>query len=1538
MTAAFSPTVNSERYELSHHQKRIWVLNSTNEQYCCFGLTRLTGDVDVARLEQSLALLSDANEVMRTWFERPLGAKFPYQRVAREWSVKLNVSEAQQEDTLESELFAHWAAFSTDCLTQPGSNCHLYSCGNGVNYLVLALPMLCIDRNGLKALTEQLLALYHYGVEPDDEALQYLDVVEELDEQLKAPEVQALHETIRHGETFGNRRGRITLTETSAANQTGEKSRTKISPHRVACHRLVVAHSENLAAFNRDRNWHSRSVVFSLWQILLNRMSREPVPIGVLFDGRTDPELAQLPGLLSRVIPTGFGAGDEQTLSSFVALVEQKLSELERLQEFFDWQAEVDEQQPILVRYGFSYAEFENRHWCLIGGATEPFELSLNCTVRQAELLLDFEYNPAFFNEQTVSLLANRFNTMLTQALLGMTQNRGFQVAELNDIGPAQRQLLNDSFSPALSQASEAAHCVFEHWASVQPQSIALETELATFSYGQISQQSTALAAHLQSLGIGPGVPVAVCTERDQYLVISMLAILKLGAIYVPLDAQLAAQRISYIVADTGCTRILSVSHLSEQIADLGGAVMLDELPLGNDSFIPPEVSPDQLAYLIYTSGSTGQPKGVGISHSALVHYVTGVETRLKLSSDASMLSLASVATDLGHTTFFGALLTGRTLRLLSADKAMDADALADQLRANPVSCLKVVPSHLGALLTTQEPAAVLPTETLVMGGEAPTQNLIAQIRSLKPELRIVNHYGPTETTVGILTHEVTEHDSVCPIGLPLAGARAYVVNNRTELAGVGEVGELYLGGVALSQGYWQRPELTEQRFVPDNFSPQNHLSQQSKQRLYRSGDLAYYRADGNLIYMGRSDDQVKIRGFRVELGEVEKVLCQHPDVAQAVALLQVSKAQNEENKENSHTHYDLVAHLVMTAQQVPDVEAIQEFMHQQLPNYMVPVVMQAIRTLPLTQGGKVDRKALPRVERMGASNTAYVAPRNKLEQVLTTLWQELLSVPQVGIHDEFFALGGHSLLVTRYLSYVRKKHHLELSVKSFFDAPTVALQAEMISKLREAQLTKFAEIVAHDAACLSTLPLSYGQERLWFTQQMNNTQNGLYNTPHIWRIAGPLNTDRLSNAFNQIVERHQILRTGYQMKDGKLTQRIDPFSPQSIPVHDWSDQFDSLDDALSEGSALVAEIFRRVNQNFSLSDKRLFTIDLFCIAPQQHVLLYNLHHIVSDGWSLGIFQRELSAFYQAGEDRDAVDVAPLSYQYIDYAIWQRDMYAQGKLDAQIQYWRANLSGLPELRFPPVGNEAIGEQGQEQSGSYKFTFDKAMTQSLHTVAQNHDMTRFMLNLALVKLVVGHYCGQRDFAVGTSIAGRNREEFDSLIGFFVNQLVLRNDARPEMALTEFLADVKQTTLGAYEHQDVPFSLLVSELDLDRQAGQQPLFNCLFVFQEFPEQPLVMDGLTIDSWATGDYEAKFALTLYMGYEEGLLSGTWVYNKQWISEKAVVKLSTYYQRVAAQLVADSTLALEQLTYATEQELADEAEARRKSKMQKFSRVKRR
>ena len=1516
-----------ESYELSSHQKRIWAINPTSQQQISYSLTRLKGDVDVNRLQQSLDTLIQVYEVSRIWFNRPAGVKYPLQRVAESCSVPVIVTPLPLTDSFDYSAFEHQlsqklAVTEVNCFNQPYCHCELLQSQSDTHYLVLALPALCVDKSGIKLLTDELLGWYDGQKRDFEDRIQFLDVIDELNEQLIQPVAQQVVDNCKN--TLGEVNRHINQLNLSNHHvRPAEESNQRVN---MASYSQVIDVEGKLAEFSKIHGWHMRSVLLSVWQIFLNRMSHQQVAIGVVYDGRQDSELAQLVGSLSRVIPGYLPIDKDQTLLSLFGLAEQQLNYNERHQEYFDWQALISETQPYLTRYGFSFYDHSKLEVPCYGaqniisaGVSDQFDLHLSCDHTSAGLSLSFHFDTLAFCLDTIKLMAARLEKKLKCLLAMLASTPQSLVSTLHSVSDCEKLLFAEGVTPLIHDIVVPVHDKFSRFAVQIPNKVALETENGRFNFAYINRKAEQLAGYLQSKGIGQETLVALSTGRDENFIISLLAILKVGAVYIPLDPKLQAQRIAYIIEDTGCRWVLTVAEQKEEIKGLVTAIVVDQLETEGYSFVPVIVESEQLAYLIYTSGSTGKPKGVGVSHGALFHYITANYERLALSDDASLMSLACIATDLGHTTLFGALMTGRTLQLFSSDKAMDADALAQQMSTNPVGCLKIVPSHLQALLSVDNPARVLPTECLVLGGEALSAQLIETVRSLKPGLRIVNHYGPTETTVGILTHEVSQtHLGNCPIGSPLNGAQRFVVNAKGDLVGIGVIGELYLGGVALAQGYWCRADLTADKFVPDVFSGL------SGQRLYRTGDLAYYRADGELVYVGRSDHQVKVRGFRVELGEVETALCSHSHVQTAVVLLQTLSSSEKS---------ELVAHVLLSKGQQLDVEEIQTFLRQKLPGYMVPVALQSIKEMPLTRGGKIDRATLGRVERHGKISADYQAPKTDVEKALTQSWQSLLGVEKIGMNDSFFALGGHSLLVTQQLSWVRKTYNANTSIKAFFDAPTIAAQAEFIKVFltEKIELTNTPFIVANQQETDGML-LSFGQERLWLTQHLNQKE-GLYNTPHTWCLEGKLDVHALKAAFSELVSRHQVLRTRFVMLDGKLLKQIDPAASLELTVTDVSDQWGTLDQAMASDSTLINQVNEIIGRDFDLEQGPLYSIHLFCVAKDKHVLLFNLHHIISDGWSLGVIQREISILYGAFAKGTASPLTMLEYQYTDYAAWQRIMQSEGKWDSQMQYWRSNLSALPELKFPPLSGKV-----QSSSGTHKFYFDDKITKTIKNAASDTGLTPFMYNMALLKLVIGHHCKQHDFAIGTSIAGRNQQETNPMIGFFVNQLVLRMESNPTMKFSELLEHVKTTTLAAYDNQDLPFSLIASTLDNKTEPGKTPFFNVLYVFQDFPDQSLEIDDVKVSGWASGSYDAKFGLTLYMGYENNLLSGTWVYDKSVIDEQSVKNLTTYYKRVVKQVINDNALSLDQITYASEAELVEQAVQRRKSKMDKFNKVKRR
>ncbi|MFS1524186.1 amino acid adenylation domain-containing protein [Microbulbifer sp. 2304DJ12-6] len=1432
-------------YCLSPQQARaVAIRQYAQQQYLnVHGCWRIHTVIDVDRLNHVLKNVCQRYEVLRTNYVRPAGFREPVQVIRDEVAIELTEVPAEQASAQLAQQVDQPFVLDSGVMLRVSLCQHQKYCD-----IQLVAPALALDVSGLNILFQTISEQYHGNVEIDkEEIIQAVDVANWLNELHQSDEFVE-EQTYWRQQGQGTVFGCIKLADSETSS---------------GCRAQLLRRFDDLVAvkvLGAEYDLSAETVLFTLWQVVLGSyIGWSQLTVALAVENRDD-EMDGFVGLLCSYLPVVVDYADEPQGPALLSLLkdnQQRIARHRSFREHFNWRNISDEQQPYLSRYGFSFNEQPDISFAGVAttelissaGVTDWFDLQLSCQLGKTSVALNFDYDSAVFSAETVALISDRFEQLLNQAFKVIATAPQTPVAALDSVSELEKQLLagsgpsNNAKIASESNAKSAAE-LFARFADQHRHKIAVATEQGNFNYGEIDQRAEQLAGYLQAQGIGVQTPVAVCTGRDEHLIISLLAIMKVGAVYIPLDPELQSQRIRYIIEDTGCQWVLTVAQQQAIVSDLATLIRVDQ-PLDTEQpFIPVTVDSDCLAYLIYTSGSTGKPKGVGISHHALFHYVTAVHERLQLSVDGSLLALASVTTDLGHTALFGALLSGRSLRLLQADKAMQPDALAQHLADNPVSCLKIVPSHLKALLSIEDPARILPTECLVFGGEELPASLIEQVRQLQPGLRIVNHYGPTETTVGVITHEVSDnHHGGCPIGRALNGAEAFVVNACGQLAGVGVVGELYLGGETLAQGYWQRADLTAERFVPDAFSGKQG------RRLYRTGDLAWYRADGELVYVGRCDHQVKVRGFRVELGEIEFALCQHPHINEAVALMQTQVGGEDSSAE-------LVAHIVLNEVQTLDVAAIKAFVDNSLPDYMVPVAMQPIRSLPLTRSGKVDRKALPLIERQSkAARAGYKAPTTLKEIRLAELWQDLLGVERIGIDDNFFALGGQSLLAIRLVASIRKEFGREISVREVFDYPTITLLLEVLQGSAENHLP---ELVPQDRSEL--VPLSFAQQRLWFIEQLQGA-GSQYNMPFVMRITGQINVTHLEKALTAIVERHEVLRTSYV----KVTEHPEQLIHGRVDFKVTRIELASLDSVAREVS--VQKILKtEASTPFELTEVPMLRACLLCCGANEagvdeYVLSLTMHHIASDGTSLAVLMQELGTLMAGlAEGQDIASILPpLDIQYADYALWQRNWLTGTVLENQLAYWSEQLSDLPAAHSLPLDRPRTVIT--HRPGEHVDVWIKAETlQQLKQLAQQQDVTLFMLLHGALSLLLARHSGERDIVMGTPVANRMHPAVEPLIGFFVNTLVLRLDVDLQLSLSDYLAAVKNVNLGAQAHQDTPFELLVEQLNPQRSQLHTPLFQIMMNFLHIEQdQGAEQGGLSFEPLSADDGVTKFELTV-------------------------------------------------------------------------------
>jgi amino acid adenylation domain-containing protein len=819
----------------------------------------------------------------------------------------------------------------------------------------------------------------------------------------------------------------------------------------------------------------------------------------------------------------------------------------------------------------------------------------------------------------------------------------------------------------------------------------------------------------------------------------------------------------------------------------------------------------------------------------------------------------------------------------------LDPAYLVRLIREQRVTVVHFVPSLLQLFLDEPGVEECISLRQVMSGGEAMTIGLQAKFFE-RLDAQLVNCYGPTETSVNATFWPCRREQagSVVPIGRPISGAKVYVLDGRMQPVPVGVPGELYIGGAGLARGYWNRPDLTAERFVQNPFAPE------ADERLYRTGDLVRWMSDGTLAYLGRTDDQVKVRGLRIELGEIEAAVTRYPGVREVTVLV----------REDVPGDKRIVAYLTADSP-APTPAELRRFVKEKLPEYMVPSAFVVLEALPMTPNGKVDRAALPAPE--PANPDLHVAPRTLTEKRVAEIFAEVLHTERVGIHDHFFERGGHSLLATQAASRIGRAFGVEVPVRSLFEHPTVAEIAVLIEQWKQTARTSLP--VIEPAARTEALPLSFAQQRLWLVERLA-PDTAVYNMPLAMRLQGPLQTAALEASLNEILRRHEALRTTFDERDGELVQVIAEPIWRQLPIVDLSSL--SIEEREEEMQRLVLE---DVNRAFDLQAGPLIRFALVRLGEEEHVLLLNMHHIVSDGWSIGILTTELSALYQAFVNGQPSPLEELPIQYADYAHWQRRWLQGDVLEEQLAYWRRQLGGeLPLLELPTDHPRPAVQT--HRGATHAFALSSELTQRLKDLSQQQGVTLFMTLLGAYQVLLSRYSGQEDILVGTPVAGRNLPDTERLIGFFVNTLVMRSDLSGNPTFAELLARVRNTALEAYAHQDISFEKLVEELQPRRDMSRSPLFQVMFVLQNTPMSAVELEGLTCKPVEYEGQIAKFDLTLTMSEEEGVLVGAFEYSTDLFLPESISRMAGHFIQLLEGVVDDLHQPIKKLPLLTAKE----------------------
>lgn len=1481
-------------YRLSTQQERLWRLqqDAPSHTFRAVCAISIEGALDVAALKEALSGVVQRHEIFRTSFHRRAELRLPVQviddRAHPLWRTNdLRGLTAPEQDIRIEELFGQEKGQPLAVDGDSPLRAALLTVADQLNVLIVSLPSLCADARTFKNLVTELAARYGTSLQPETEVAQYVEFSEWQHELLSDEEAKAGQEFWK--QQASSTQPTLPLENKATADVEFEPDTysLKVGPETI----------RNLRASLSQHNATESEFLLACWQSLLSRITAHTeIVTGYLHEGRSDEALTGVCGPFAKHLPVLTSFSGPQTFTGVLQQVRRSLIEAEKWQHYC-----VNEN---LLAFGF---EFEERSPLTASDLTfticnqyvcdEPFKVRLACVKTGDGLDLEFHYDSHLYKRDDIARLAEEFQTLLTSAVA----NPEAPLAELEIVGAVEgwEIIVNFNNTNAAYPTAETLHELFERRVELAPKAIAVECEDQQLSYAELNTRANQLAHYLRGIGVSPDMLVGVLMERSVEMVVGLLAILKAGGAYVPMDPEYPAERIRFMLDDSGVRVLLTqaglVAALPEHTARI---ICLDSdwstIAAERSDNLSSGVTAGNLAYVIYTSGSTGRPKGAMVHHGGVVNCLYWMQETYQLNEADKFIFKTSLNFDPSVWELFWTLWVGATICIARPGGQLDNGYLIEQIQKRGCTSIYFVPSMLRVFL--EEPGVELchSLKRVICGGEALARETIDRFYKLLPA-ELHHSYGPTETSIAATewTCEPQTERRIVPMGYPLANTQTYVMDQALHLVPIGVLGELYIGGLGLGRGYLNRTELTAERFIPDPFSSVPGA------RLYKTGDLVRFLADGSLEFAGRVDHQVKLRGFRIELGEIEAQLSRHPAIKETVVIA----------REDRPGEKRLVAYVVGSREQSPPIDDVREFLQGHLPEYMVPAAFVVLKALPLMHNGKVDRRQLPEPEQSLSENQQYfVAPRTTIEEMLAMIWSELLGVVQVGIHHNFFDLGGHSLLGTQLISRVRKTFQIEMPLRTLFDSPTIAGMAQTVEVLlRDEQLTQAPPLapMPRDAQ----LPLSFAQQRLWFLDQLQ-PGNPFYNLYSAVRLKGELDVFALEQSFNEVVRRHEALRTVFPNVNGKPAQVIMPAAKLALHFKDLRELPESEREA--EAMRLATE---DVQRPFDLTRGPLLRLTLMQIGEQEHMLVLCIHHIVSDGWSSRVLIRELVLLYEDFSTGQRSHLPELPIQYADYARWQREWLQGDVLEAQLDYWRKQLAGAPAVLELPIAKARPAVQ-TFRGARVPHLLPREISAAIQELSRREGVTQFMILLAAFQVLLSRYSGQDDIVVGTPIAGRGRIETEDLIGFFVNTLVLRTDLAGNPSFQELLRRVREVALGAAAHQDLPFEKLVEELQPERDLNRTPLFQVMFALQNIPQDSYELSNLALSAIGAETGAAKFDLTLFFHPTGDGLLGTLEYNTDLFDAESIRNMWQHFETLLRGLIGHPEQQILSLPLLTEPE----------------------
>jgi amino acid adenylation domain-containing protein len=1502
----------------SFAQQRLWFIDQLEPGSALYNLAsmyRMQGAVNVPALEKTVNEIVRRHESLRTTFRNVDGQ--PMQVIAPELHLPMDViairgSGAEQREAELSRLTREAACQPFDLANGPLFRASLLRMAEHDHVLVIVIHHIIGDGWSGSVIAGELAALYEAFAQGrpsplPDLAIQYVDFAVWQRQWLQG-EVQAKQVEYWRNQLAG---------APPVLELPTDRARPAVQSHRgdIRTHVIPRQLVERLQALSRAEGATLFMTLLAGFQLLLSRYSgQDDIVVGSTVAGRNHAEVEPLIGFFVNTMALRTDLSGDPTCRELLARVKKVALEGYAHQEI-PFEKLVEELQPerslsynpiFQVLFGLQNMP---RHVFQASGlqversqlhqAMSIFDMSWFAWETDDGVLLRVEYDTDLFEEATIVRALGHYEKLLD----GIAAYPDSCVSDLPLLGEEEKRKILVEFNQTGVEfpKTDALHDFVAQQAERTPNAAAIVSGNQRLTYRELNTRANQVAHYLKKQGAGPEILVGIYCERSADMLVGILGVLKSGGAYVPLDPNYPKQRIHNILEDADAPIVLTQKALEDDLPDFAGqriCLDADWHAIAQESQANPatEIKPDNLAYVLFTSGSTGRPKGVAIEHRSAATFVHWANSVFTLQELAGVLLSTSICFDLSVFEIFVTWSAGG--KIILAENALYLPTLPAK---SEVTLINTVPSAMAELMRMDGvPDAV---KVVNLAGEALPSALVEHIYADTATQKVYNLYGPTEDTT-YSTFTLVPRGAVVTIGRAIANSQAYILDAHRNPVPIGVPGELYLAGEGLARGYYGRPDLTDERFVANPFSAGRGA------RMYRTGDLSRWLPEGNIEYLGRIDHQVKLRGFRIELGEIETALDSHPDVRQSLVMAREDDPGNQRLVAYVVRHSDSSRAAAEPTNASPNADLVAElrgWLSEQLPEFMLPGAFVVLDAMPLSPNGKINRRALPAPEQSRDTAAAYLAPRTPLEETLAQVWRDVLHLDKVGVQDNFFALGGHSLLATQVVSRMRQAVGVEMPLRHIFEWPTIA---ELVLKIEE--------ITAGEAVVLppiqraprdQALPLSFAQQRLWFLDQLE-PNNPTYNGPLAIRLSGALNVEALKRALNEIVRRHEVLRTRYVVVDDMPVQVIADEVTIEIPIEDLSGL---------PGGAQESEVRRMAIENgrhvFNLQTGPVLRASLLKLGEQEHVLLLNTHHIVSDGWSIWQFVRELAALYEAFMAGKPSPLPELRIQYADFAVWQRSWMESEIYNDQLSYWRNQLDGAPATLELPTDHPHRAVPSYRGS-TCRVVYPRSLTDKLNELSRREGATLFMTLMAAYQALLFRYSGQEDFTVGSAIANRIHIEIEDLIGFFVNTLVLRGDLSGNPTFRELLQRVRNTALGAYSNQDLPFEKLVEELQPERDLGRLPLFQVWFVLQNAPRTAFQLSGIDITAMDVHNGTSKFDIGMFMVEKPEGLIATLEYSTEMFDDSTIQRMMEHFRVLLEAIAEDPDRRIGELPLLTEQE----------------------